>query len=67
MGFKQDYSTNHGGSKSATKVSLEKIKNSPNIIHLHNIHGYYINIEITFQLSSKKSILLYGLFIDCWQ
>ena len=38
----------HGfGSKNATKEFINKVEElNPDIIHLHNIHGYYINIEI---------------------
>jgi len=37
----------HGlASKSATKKLVQQIeKINPDIIHLHNIHGYYLNIE----------------------
>ena len=40
----------HGfGSKRATEKFIEEVKKfNPDIIHLHNIHGYYINIEILF-------------------
>ena len=37
-------------SKKATERLIEKIeKFCPDIIHLHNIHGYFINIEMLFQ------------------
>lgn len=49
----------HGfGSKLATKKLIKKIeKINPDIIHLHNLHGYYINIRILFEYlahSQKK-------------
>ena len=41
---------NHGlMSKSVTKDFIKKIKGlKPDIIHLHNIHGYFINYKILF-------------------
>ena len=36
-------------STAATKKLIYEIKEyNPDIIHLHNIHGYYVNIEILF-------------------
>ncbi len=58
----------HGlGSRSATKELIGKIKEiSPDIIHLHNIHGYYINIEILFNYLRKTNIPVIWTFHDCW-
>ena len=41
----------HGlASKRATRRFISQIKEiQPDIIHLHNIHGYYINIELLFK------------------
>ena len=37
------------GSKRATLDFIEWVKGyDPDVIHLHNIHGYYINVEILF-------------------
>ena len=37
------------GSKRATEKFIEWVKEyDPDVIHLHNIHGYYINIEVLF-------------------
>jgi putative colanic acid biosynthesis glycosyltransferase len=58
----------HGlGSRKATSdfiIQIEKIK--PDIIHLHNIHGYYINIEVLFHFLRKKNIPVVWTFHDCW-
>ncbi len=43
---------------------LEKIK--PDIIHLHNIHGYYINYPILFRYLAKSDIPVVWTFHDCW-
>ena len=33
----------------ATKALIEKIKEfDPDIIHLHNVHGYYVNYKLLF-------------------
>lgn len=39
---------------------------SPDVIHLHNLHGYYLNIEILFQyLKSFHGKIVWTLH-DCW-
>ena len=36
-------------SRNATKKLISQIEEiKPNIIHLHNLHGYYLNIEVLF-------------------
>lgn len=48
------------GSRRATEKFIEWVKDfDPDVIHLHNIHGYYINVEVLFQYlkeSGKKTI-----------
>lgn len=58
----------HGlASTNATKKLVEKIKEiKPDIIHLHNIHGYYINIEILFRYLKDANIPVVWTFHDCW-
>jgi len=58
----------HGfGSIKATKEFIKKIANyNPDIIHLHNIHGYYLNIEILFQYLKKANIPIVWTLHDCW-
>ncbi len=58
----------HGfGSRKATKELVEKIKQiKPDIIHLHNIHGYYLNIEILFNFLAKANIPVVWTLHDCW-
>lgn len=67
-GFQTRLFDRHGlGSRSATKDLIEKIKEiSPDIIHLHNIHGYYINIEILFNYLRNTNIPVVWTFHDCW-
>lgn len=41
-------------------------KFSPDVIHLHNIHGYYINIKLLFEYISRKNIPVIWTLHDCW-
>ncbi len=55
------------GSVSATKKLLRKIDEiKPDIIHLHNIHGYYINIKLLFEYIAKNNIKTVWTLHDCW-
>jgi len=58
----------HGmASKNATKEFFEKLKIvSPDIIHLHNIHGYYVNIELLFAYLEIVQKPVVWTFHDCW-
>lgn len=59
---------NHGlASKCSTKKFVEQIKElSPDIIHLHNIHGYYLNYSLLFDyLKSWGGPVVWTLH-DCW-
>lgn len=54
-------------SKKATKELIKKvIQYNPDIIHLHNIHGYYINLELLFKfLKKSRKPVIWSLY-DCW-
>lgn len=58
----------HGlGSRITTKLFLKKIdKTRPDIVHLHNIHGYYINYQLLFKYLIKNNIPVVWTFHDCW-
>lgn len=58
----------HGyGSRRATENFVEKVEEiNPDIIHLHNIHGYYINIEVFFEYLKKTQKPVIWTFHDCW-
>ncbi len=43
---------------------LKKVK--PDLVHLHNIHGYYINVPVLFNYLKKKHIKTMWTFHDCW-
>lgn len=55
------------GSKYVTKKFISWIiEFDPDIIHLHNIHGYYINVEVLFNyLKTCNKKILWTLH-DCW-
>ena len=54
-------------SKSATNNLISRIKViKPDIIHLHHLHGYFINIEILFNYLKKYKIPVVWTFHDCW-
>ena len=55
------------GSKKATKDFISWVeKYDPDVIHLHNIHGYYLNIQILFDyLQHAKKRIVWTLH-DCW-
>ena len=54
-------------SRRATKKLLNRIEEiKPDIIHLHNIHGYYINIELLFNYIKEKNIKVVWTLHDCW-
>lgn len=58
----------HGlGSIISTKLFIRKIKKiNPDIVHLHNIHGYYINYKILFEYLINQNIPVVWTFHDCW-
>lgn len=58
----------HGfASKKATMKFIEKIKEyNPDIIQLHNLHGYYLNIEILFNYLREANKPVIWTLHDCW-
>jgi len=58
----------HGfGSKKATKHLIDKIREiNPDIIGLHNLHGYYLNVEILFEYLKEVQKPVVWTFHDCW-
>ena len=54
-------------SRNATIDLVEQInKIKPDIIHLHNLHGYYLNIEILFNYLARNFIPVVWTLHDCW-
>lgn len=59
---------NHGlCSRSATKILIKQIKEiNPDVIHLHNIHGYYLNFKILFEFLKEYNKPVVWTLHDCW-
>jgi putative colanic acid biosynthesis glycosyltransferase len=54
-------------SKNATLQLLEYIKHvQPDIIQLHNLHGYYLNLELLFNYLNNINTPLVWAFHDLW-
>lgn len=55
-------------SKRATKKFLQWADNyNPDFLWLHNIHGYYINVEMLFYwIKSRPKMKIYWTLHDCW-
>lgn len=55
------------GSKIATAKFIKWVKEfDPDVIHLHNIHGYYINIKILFDYLETYGKKVIWTLHDCW-
>ena len=55
------------GSKFATKKFIKWVKlYDPDIIHLHNLHGYYINVEVLFNYLKSCNKKVFWTLHDCW-
>ncbi len=55
------------GSKRATQQLIIQIeKQQPDIIHLHNLHGYYLNIDVLFKYLKSTNIPVVWTLHDCW-
>ncbi len=39
---------------------------NPDVIHLHNLHGFYLNIELLFSYLKKRTIPIVWTLHDCW-
>lgn len=53
--------------KSATRKALKFIeKEKPDLIHLHNLHGHYINVKMLFEYIKEKNIPVIWSLHDCW-
>lgn len=55
------------GSKAATEKFIRWVKEyNPDVIHLHNIHGYYINVEVLFNYLKESGKKVIWTLHDCW-
>lgn len=55
------------GSRRGTKELIEQIKQiNPDVLHLHNLHGWYINIPMLFDFIKENKIKTIWTLHDCW-
>lgn len=59
---------NHGlASRGVTRAFIKRIEEiSPDIIHLHNIHGYFINYPLLFEFLKNWGGPVVWTLHDCW-
>lgn len=51
----------------STKLLIEWLeKEKPDVIHLHNLHGYYIHVGVLFDYIKKNNIKTIWTLHDCW-
>jgi len=55
------------GSEKATFDFIAGIRHiRPDIIHLHNLHGYYLNIRVLFEFLAEAGLPVIWTLHDCW-
>ncbi len=55
------------GSRLATRRLIREIKRfRPDVIHLHNLHGCYLNLGMLFRYFKKSETPLVWTLHDCW-
>ncbi len=55
------------GLKTPTYMLIKIIKEfCPDVIHLHNLHGYYLNYKTLFKFLKNSSIKVVWTLHDCW-
>ena len=59
--------TGLGGSRRATEAFIRKVEAlAPDVVLLHNLHGYYLNIEVLFRWLAKSGVPVVWTLHDCW-
>lgn len=54
-------------SKHTTENFIRRIDEiRPDVVHLHNIHGYYLNYEILFSYLARTDVPVVWTLHDCW-
>lgn len=54
-------------SRQATRDFIARVKEwGPDLIHLHNIHGYYLNLPILFEYLGFAGLPVVWTLHDCW-
>ncbi|MBB3185978.1 glycosyltransferase [Microbacter margulisiae] len=67
-GLKSRLCDAHGfASRRATLVLIKQLEAwKPDIVNIHNLHGYYINIKLLFDYLKRVQIPVVWTFHDCW-
>lgn len=58
----------HGlASTQATRELIRKVDDlKPDVIHIHNLHGYFLNYRLLFDYLSRQSVPVIWTVHDCW-
>ena len=59
-----NYGFNSRGTTNRIISELERI--SPDIVHLHNLHGHNVHLGILFSYLKEKNLKVFWTFHDCW-
>lgn len=52
--------------RASEKLAAQIEQYQPDLIHLHNLHGYYIHVGILFEYLKQKDLPIVWTFHDCW-
>ena len=57
----------HGSGVGGTGRAIEFIREfEPDVVHLHNLHGYYINYKLLFEELARLQVPVIQTLHDCW-
>lgn len=59
-----NYGFNSGNATKRLIKHLESI--NPDIVHLHNLHGHNVHLELLFRYLKQNKIKIFWTFHDCW-
>lgn len=67
-GFNTRIFDRHGlASHMATRAFVRTLREiKPDIVHIHNIHGYFMNYKLLFEYLSESGIKVIWTVHDCW-
>lgn len=66
-GLTRIFDTSGLHSKRKTKKLISFIDSyKPDVIHIHNLHGYFINYPMLFEYIKKKNVKVFWTLHDCW-
>lgn len=58
--------TGFGSRRATEKFIREAEKLAPDIVHLHNLHGYFLNIDVLFRWLARAGVPVVWTLHDCW-